>query len=219
MSKDNKQPEKKKPIKRKNSEDSTEGQKLEMEDKGKIFKAKKKLKSMENKNLEITNEIEIEKENIMYNTPVIITYKNCKFKINTRKYYELYESTWKCNYYRRKKDLPQDIKIFCNATIKGVRDAFFKDRYKLFLIENHSELCNNLNKSNIKKNSDIYEDIKKKKKKRNLKKTKIIHLKQMKKKLSRSLRKMHDSRTGKNPEIWESYPRLRGPMRSFQEEK
>lgn len=44
-------------------------------------------------------------------------------------------------------------------------------------------------------------------------------LKQMKKKLSRSLRKMHDSRTGKNPEIWESYPRLRGPMRSFQEEK
>ena len=61
MSKDNKQPEKKKPIKRKNSEDSTEGQKLEMEDKGKIFKAKKKLKSMENKNLEITNEIEKEK--------------------------------------------------------------------------------------------------------------------------------------------------------------
>lgn len=43
-------------------------------------------------------------------------------------------------------------------------------------------------------------------------------LKQMKKKLSRSLRKMHDSRAGKNPEIWESYPRLRGPMRSFPEE-
>ena len=43
-------------------------------------------------------------------------------------------------------------------------------------------------------------------------------LTQMKKKLSRSLRKMHDSRAGKNPEIWESYPRLRGPMRSFPEE-
>jgi len=137
-----------------------------MEDKEKIFKAKKKLKTMENKNLEITNEIEIEKENIIYNTTVIITYKNRKFNINTRKYYELYESTWKCTYYRRKKDLPQDIKIFCNATIKGVRDAIFKDKYKFFLIENHSELCNNLNKSNIKKNSDIYEDIKKKKRKK-----------------------------------------------------
>ena len=43
-------------------------------------------------------------------------------------------------------------------------------------------------------------------------------LKQLKKKLSRSLRKMHDSRASKNPEIWESYPRLRGPMRSFPEE-
>ena len=63
-----------------------------MEDKEKIVKAKKKLKTLENKNLEITNEIEIEKENIMYNTPIIITYKNCQFNINTRKYYELYES-------------------------------------------------------------------------------------------------------------------------------
>ena len=42
-------------------------------------------------------------------------------------------------------------------------------------------------------------------------------LRQMKKKLTRSLRRMHDSRTGKNPEIWETYPRLRGPMRSFLE--
>lgn len=40
-------------------------------------------------------------------------------------------------------------------------------------------------------------------------------LKQMKKKLSHSLRSMHDSRSSKNPEVWESYPRLRGPMRSF----
>ena len=57
MTKNNEKPEKKKPIKRKKSEDSTEDQKLEVEDKEKIFKAKKKLKTMENKNLEITNEI------------------------------------------------------------------------------------------------------------------------------------------------------------------
>ena len=172
MSKNNKQPEKKKPIKRKTSEDSTEDQKLEVEDKEKIFKAKKKLKSMENKNLEITNEIEIEKENIIYNTPVTITYKNCEFKINTRKYYELYESTWKCTNYRRKKDLPKELKIFCNATIKGMRDTIFKERYKFFLVENHSELCNNLNKNNIKKNINISEDIKIKKEKKEIKKDK-----------------------------------------------
>ena len=172
MSKNNKQPEKKKPIKRKKSEDSTEDQKLEVEDKEKIFKAKKKLKTMENKNLEITNEIEIEKENIIYNTPVTITYKNCEFKINTRKYYELYESTWKCTNYRRKKDLPKELKIFCNATIKGMRDTIFKERYKFFLVENHSELCNNLNKNNIKKNINISEDIKIKKEKKEIKKDK-----------------------------------------------
>ena len=43
-------------------------------------------------------------------------------------------------------------------------------------------------------------------------------LRKMKKRLSRSLRAMHDSRTGENPEVWESYPRLKGPMRVFQEE-
>lgn len=42
-------------------------------------------------------------------------------------------------------------------------------------------------------------------------------LRKMKKRLSRSLRAMHDSRTGENPEVWESYPRLKGPMRVFQE--
>ena len=42
-------------------------------------------------------------------------------------------------------------------------------------------------------------------------------LRQMQKKLSRSLRDMQDSRIGNNPEIWETYPRLKGPVRNFQE--
>ena len=70
-----------------------------------------------------------------------------------------------------------------------MRDTIFKERYKFFLVENHSELCNNLNKNNIKKNINISEDIKIKKEKNNLKKTKIIHLKQMKRKMKMEVKK------------------------------
>ena len=50
---------------------------------------------------EITNDVTYDNSVIKYNTPTIIYYNNKEFKINTRKYYEQYEATWKCSNLRR----------------------------------------------------------------------------------------------------------------------
>ena len=150
MDKNNNIPKKAK--KRKNSKDSSDEKKvLNKDEEIKLFKAQKKKSSLKLKHLEISKDIIVEKDDIKYNTPTVITYYNFKFSINTRKYYELYESTWKCINYRRTKDLPENCKVFCNATIKGIRNALKTSIYTYYLIEDHSEICKNLDRSKISK--------------------------------------------------------------------
>ena len=114
---------------------------------------------------EITNDVTYDNSVIKYNTPTIIYYNNKEFKINTRKYYEQYEATWKCSNFRRSKDKPIDQKYYCNAGIKGIRDAISTNKYKFFLLEDHSENCSNIRISKRKEVSDInqnkYKDEKK----------------------------------------------------------
>ena len=150
MDKNNNIPKKAK--KRKNSKDSSDEKKdLNKEEEIKLFKAQKTKIFLKLKHLDISKDIIVEKDDIKYNTPTVISYYNFKFSINTRKYYELYESTWKCINYRRTKDLPENYKVFCNATIKGIRNALKTSIYTYYLIEDHSEICKNLDRSKISK--------------------------------------------------------------------
>ena len=150
MDKNNNIPKKAK--KRKNSKDSSdEKNDLNNDEEIKSFKAQKKKSSLKLKHLEISKDIIVEKDDIKYNTPTLISYYNFKFSINTRKYYELYESTWKCINYRRTKDLPENYKVFCNATIKGIRNVLKTSIYTYYLIEDHSEICKNLDRGKISK--------------------------------------------------------------------
>ena len=153
----------KKAKKSENSKDSSDEKKdkdLNKDEEDKFFKAQKKKRSLKLKHLEISKYIIVEKEDIKYDTPTVITYYNFKFNINTRKYYELYEATRKSINYRRTKELPENCKVFCNATIKGIRNALKTSIYTYYLIEDHSEICKNLDRSKISK-KEFYQNKKK----------------------------------------------------------
>ena len=83
MDKNNNIPKKAK--KRKNSKDPSDEKKdLNKEEEDKLCKAQKKKISLKLKHLEISKDIIVEKDDIKYNTPTVITYYNFKFNINTR---------------------------------------------------------------------------------------------------------------------------------------
>ena len=77
-----------------------------------------KTKYLENKNLKITKAVFYDKSDIKYNTQININYQGKIYKINSRKYYEQYQSIWKCLNYRRTKDIPQNQKIFVMQQLK-----------------------------------------------------------------------------------------------------
>ena len=131
-----------KAIKRKKSFE--EDNDITNNNKDRLDKAKKKLSVLKTKNIEITNQIKLNKEDYKYNNPTKFKYNDKEFIINSRKYYELYECTWKCLYFRRIKDLPLNQKNFCNATIKGIRNALNSDQFNFYLLEDHSQICKNL---------------------------------------------------------------------------
>ena len=141
MSKENKDIQKINPIKRKQSRSQSNENKNEED---KQFKAKMKKKYLDEKNIAITKEVSFNKSDIKYNTPINIKYKGKEFKIDTRKYYEQYQSTWKCINYRRRKDIPENEKKFCNATIKGIRYLIENKLYEFYLMEDHTKQCKNL---------------------------------------------------------------------------
>ena len=143
----------KEPRKRKYSGDSDESD--EKDNKKKNLEDIKKVKKniLQKLHREITKEVTYNNAAIKYNTPTIIYYNNREFKINTRKYYEQYEATWKCRNFRRSKDKPVDQKYFCNAGIKGIRDALSTNKYKFFLLQEHSENCLNIG---ISKRKEVF---------------------------------------------------------------
>jgi len=61
------------------------------------------------------------------------------------------EATWKCINMRRTKDKSDNIKNFCNGTIKGFRDLFSKKYFSFFLKDEHSALCEELENKLIHK--------------------------------------------------------------------
>ena len=63
-------------------------------------------------NVEIIKDVTYDNSVIKYNTPTIICYNDKEFKINTRKYYEQFEFTWKCSNFRRVKDKSIGQKYF-----------------------------------------------------------------------------------------------------------
>ena len=73
---------------------------------------------MEIKHFEITKNILVLIEDINYNTPIILTYDSIKFNIHTRKYYKLYESTWKVWITDEKKIYLKIIKYFVMQLLK-----------------------------------------------------------------------------------------------------
>ena len=79
-----------------------------------------KINNLKNSNIQ-NEDVSFNKTDIKYNTPINIKYKGKAFRIDSRKYYEQYQSTWKCINYRRRKDIPENENKFCNATIKGIR--------------------------------------------------------------------------------------------------
>ena len=130
---------------------------------------------------------------MQYNTPTIIYYHNKEFKINTRKFYEQYESIWKCVNLRREKDKPKNQKYYCNAGIKGIRETNNCDTYKFYLLESHSEICNNLDnkmqkeKINKVQNDQEYKNIEiKKENKETSNKNEAKKILKMKKKIIKS---------------------------------
>ena len=55
----------------------------------------------------------------------IIKYEGKIYKVSTKNYYDSIEATWRCEFYRRTKDLDADENRFCDAAIKGFRNIFF----------------------------------------------------------------------------------------------
>ena len=77
-------------------------QKIKIKKKKENEKVKKNIFISQHK--DITLDVSYNKEAIQYNITTIIYYQNKEFKNNTRKFYEQYESTWKCVNKRREKD-------------------------------------------------------------------------------------------------------------------
>ena len=50
---------------------------------------------------------------------------------------------------QKKKDLIEKYKLFCNATIKGVRNRININIFIFYLIVNHSELYKNLENKTV----------------------------------------------------------------------
>ena len=75
-----------------------------------------------------------------YNTPVHIEYEGKIFKVYTKNFYDSIEATWRCEFYRRTKDLDADENRFCEAAIKGFKNIITKE-FKFYLKMHHSEKC------------------------------------------------------------------------------
>jgi len=103
---------------------------------------------------EITENINFKKEDIKYNTPIIIEYNNIFFKISNSKVFDRNEATWNCVNKRLTKNKPLDKKNFCDGAIKGVRDIFSEKLYHYYLKNGHSKECLNL-EYNISKSINL----------------------------------------------------------------
>ena len=64
------------------------------------------------------------------------------------------EFTWICKYQRKITDSEDTSSKFCNAKIKGIRDAINIKEYEFYLVNNHSEKCVNFNKLNNFQNKE-----------------------------------------------------------------
>ena len=60
------------------------------------------------------------------NIPLNIEYEGKIFAISTKNYYDSLEATWRCEFYRRTKDLEEEIR-FCEAAIKGFKNVLTKE--------------------------------------------------------------------------------------------
>ena len=89
---------------------------------------------------EITDEVKIITNSIKYNTPELIEYEGKIFKVSTKNFYDSIEATWRCEFYRRTKDLDADENRFCEAAIKGFKNILTNE-FKFYLKVCHSEKC------------------------------------------------------------------------------
>lgn len=78
------------------------------------------------------------------------------FKLDSRNPITQNKITYKCINKYKKKDKTTDIKYYCNATIKGIRNVDNNTIFKYYISEKHSEMCsNNYNKLITKQNKLI----------------------------------------------------------------
>ena len=110
---------------------------IEIED---TKQTKKNIKKI-NLKFDITDEINYKNENVCYNTPILIEYKNKQFKLETKNYYDKIEVTWKCINRRKTKNKPVNMKNFCDGTIKGIRNVFENKIFRYYFKFPHSEIC------------------------------------------------------------------------------
>ena len=99
----------------------------------------------------ITNDVEVDEQNINLNTPIIISFQQKEFKISVYNFINQFECTWKC-VLKRKRTRENKNKYFCDATTKGKRNEKILNKFEFFLKKQHSDLCLNYYKTLLNTN-------------------------------------------------------------------
>ena len=107
-------------------------------------KEKKEIKISPKKNYiikgnEITDFTEIIDNTKYKNIPYKIKYDNCTFYIRGKDRTNNLRVTWRCLNYRKKRNLPINQNIYCEANIQGIRENKESNKFKFFYKKDHSE--------------------------------------------------------------------------------
>ena len=109
---------------------------------------------------EITDKIHILENTIRNNVPKEIEYENIVFKLLHTIYENYTKYTWHCKNYRKKTGLSNQNK-FCTSAIKGIKNKENPNKFKFYLINEHSELCKEDINKNVEKRKKEIEEIEK----------------------------------------------------------
>ena len=107
----------------------------------KLTNRKPKKQIINTTGLDITNKIILDNNNIKENTYMEILYDKRSFVLNSRSYIKQRKLTYKCINYR-KTVYDNNFNKFCNATITAIRNNTDLGKFKFYLKDIHSKLCN-----------------------------------------------------------------------------
>ena len=102
----------------------------------------------------ITDEVIIDENSFNLNTPIIIIYKEKKFKISGYNYVNQFLCTWKCAFYRKINKFNKGKK-FCNAKIRGKRNKNKLNLFEFYLQIEHTKECLNYMNNETNNNQNI----------------------------------------------------------------